>query len=320
MGYRRAQPAQDQLEVRHLRRGRRQHAGEVAACRSRRSSPACSRRWSTRTSRRSPRATRRCRRCCCSAAPICSSRACRRPGGITCESSGRSARSTLPDDRSPRRSSWCRTTRSTTRASAASRSAGRSAGRRHLPGTDQLRWWIEEGQHEQKAKEGAQGLVARTEDLKRLPRPATARPTASPLGRRENRQRLAERPPATAAGARRLRLRQHHREGRRALARQRSCSSAAMRCRRAIRSRTPRRSSAQMREAGFRDIGALALTGYGKDLLKDILGADVGDRRDRRARHRRPAFLPRRRRHLRRRRLRREDHDPPAGHGRRTSA
>ena len=31
----------------------------------------------------------------------------------------------------------------------------------------------------------------------------------------------------------------------------------------------------QIREAGFRRIGALALTGYGKDLLKDILGADV---------------------------------------------
>ena len=27
--------------------------------------------------------------------------------------------------------------------------------------------------------------------------------------------------------------------------------------------------------AGFEDVGALALTGYGKDLLKDVLGADV---------------------------------------------
>ena len=31
----------------------------------------------------------------------------------------------------------------------------------------------------------------------------------------------------------------------------------------------------QIREAGFTDVGALALTGYGKDLLKDIIGADV---------------------------------------------
>jgi predicted CoA-substrate-specific enzyme activase len=32
----------------------------------------------------------------------------------------------------------------------------------------------------------------------------------------------------------------------------------------------------QLRAAGFMDIGALALTGYGKDLLKDVIGADLG--------------------------------------------
>ena len=32
----------------------------------------------------------------------------------------------------------------------------------------------------------------------------------------------------------------------------------------------------QVREAGFTEVGGLALTGYGKDLLKDVLGADVG--------------------------------------------
>src|SRR5262249_60269983 len=31
----------------------------------------------------------------------------------------------------------------------------------------------------------------------------------------------------------------------------------------------------QVSEAGFTDVAALALTGYGKDLLKDVLGADV---------------------------------------------
>jgi hypothetical protein len=31
----------------------------------------------------------------------------------------------------------------------------------------------------------------------------------------------------------------------------------------------------QVREAGFTDVAGLALTGYGKDLLKDVLGADV---------------------------------------------
>ena len=32
----------------------------------------------------------------------------------------------------------------------------------------------------------------------------------------------------------------------------------------------------QIREEGFENIGALAITGYGKDLLKDIIGADLG--------------------------------------------
>jgi predicted CoA-substrate-specific enzyme activase len=32
----------------------------------------------------------------------------------------------------------------------------------------------------------------------------------------------------------------------------------------------------QLREAGFLNIGSLALTGYGKDLLKDVIGADMG--------------------------------------------
>ena len=31
----------------------------------------------------------------------------------------------------------------------------------------------------------------------------------------------------------------------------------------------------QVREAGYADVGGLALTGYGKDLLKDVVGADV---------------------------------------------
>src|SRR5260370_1941356 len=31
----------------------------------------------------------------------------------------------------------------------------------------------------------------------------------------------------------------------------------------------------QVREAGYRNVGGLALTGYGKDLLRDVVGADV---------------------------------------------
>ncbi len=32
----------------------------------------------------------------------------------------------------------------------------------------------------------------------------------------------------------------------------------------------------QIRAAGYENVGGLAVTGYGKDLLGDILGADVG--------------------------------------------
>jgi hypothetical protein len=32
----------------------------------------------------------------------------------------------------------------------------------------------------------------------------------------------------------------------------------------------------QLRRAGFEEVAALAVTGYGKDLLKDVIGADLG--------------------------------------------
>ncbi len=89
---------------------------------------------------------------------------------------------------------------------------------------------------------------------------------------------------------------------------------------RATPSRMRRRCFRQVREAGFTEVAGLALTGYGKDLLKDVLGADVavvetvahatGD----------AALLPGRGRHLRRGRHRRQDHDPSPGHGGRLPA
>ena len=83
------------------------------------------------------------------------------------------------------------------------------------------------------------------------------------------------RAPLRAAADRRLRLRQHDSQGRRAVRGRRAARSAATRCRAAIRSKTPETLFAQMRAAGITDIGALAVTGYGKDLLSDIVGADV---------------------------------------------
>ena len=72
----------------------------------------------------------------------------------------------LPEGRDPASLILVPTRRSTTRASAASRSAGtRPPGVGVYQGRDQLRWWIDEGQHEQKAKDGGKALVAGAADL-----------------------------------------------------------------------------------------------------------------------------------------------------------
>ena len=76
-------------------------------------------------------------------------------------------------------------------------------------------------------------------------------------------------------GADRLRLRLHHRQGGGALARARAALHLLRAVARAIRSRTRSRSSARCDEAGYTEVGGLALTGYGKDLLRDVVGADV---------------------------------------------
>ena len=55
-----------------------------------------------------------------------------------------------------------------------------------------------------------------------------------------------------------------------------SCCSAVTRCRTAIPIEDAKALFRQLREAGFAAIAALALTGYGKDLLKDVIGADLG--------------------------------------------
>jgi predicted CoA-substrate-specific enzyme activase len=131
-------------------------------------------------------------------------------------------------------------------------------------GRDKLAWWVETGQHEQKAKEGARGLVAGAGDLatfvsEYVKPPATgeARPahvgtvlvgcdfgstTAKAVVLSEDRELLF------------------------------SCY--------ALSKGNPIEDAQalfrQVREAGFADVGGLALTGYGKDLLKDVLGADLG--------------------------------------------
>jgi predicted CoA-substrate-specific enzyme activase len=142
-------------------------------------------------------------------------------------------------------------------------------------GTARLRWWIEQGQHELKAKEGTKGLIASDEDLEAFLKrygepnrgPHRSAPSTEPQAHRDG-MRVDE--PvligcdfgSTTAKAVVI------------------SPDAALRFSCYVLSKGNPIEDAkdllrQIREAGFPRIGALALTGYGKDLLKDILGADV---------------------------------------------
>jgi predicted CoA-substrate-specific enzyme activase len=132
-------------------------------------------------------------------------------------------------------------------------------------GTGKLCWWIEEGQHEQKAREGARGLVRDPAEHERFMR-CYGEPRAShaaPPPRRNDEpvtvgcdfgSTTAKAVVVSPAGE--------------LLA---SCYAQS-------NGNPIEDAKAIMREvrgAGFERIGAVGLTGYGKDLLKDIIGADV---------------------------------------------
>src|SRR2546427_2413423 len=131
-------------------------------------------------------------------------------------------------------------------------------------GRERLSWWVETGQHEQKAKEGGRALLAGADDLARFseqweawrarasaPRGAT---TAPVLVGCDFGSTTAK---AVVLSAERELLFSCY-----ALSKGNPIEDAQSLFR-------------QVSEAGFADVAALALTGYGKDLLKDVLGADV---------------------------------------------
>ena len=131
-------------------------------------------------------------------------------------------------------------------------------------GADKLTSWVEVGQHEQKAKEGARGLVAGEGDLATFvteyvrPTPAAAPRPAHVGGVLIGCDFGSTTAKAVVLSAERELLFSCY-----ALSRGNPIEDAQSLFR-------------QVRDAGFDDVGALALTGYGKDLLKDVLGADVG--------------------------------------------
>jgi len=131
-------------------------------------------------------------------------------------------------------------------------------------GADKLKWWVEIGQHEQKAKEGARGLIAGQGDLATFvseyvrPQsdgPARAAHVGSVLVGCDFGSTTAK--AVVLSDDRELLFSCY------ALSKGNPIEDAQSLFR-------------QVRDAGFTDVGGLALTGYGKDLLKDVLGADVG--------------------------------------------
>lgn len=132
-------------------------------------------------------------------------------------------------------------------------------------GTEKLRWWIEEGQHEQKAREGARGLASDPAELEHFlkcygePRTAVTTPGTA---RRADGAIVGCDFGSTTAKAVVLSP-----EG-----------SLLASCYTQSNGNPIEDAKALMREvrgAGFERVAALGVTGYGKDLLKDIVGADV---------------------------------------------
>ena len=134
-------------------------------------------------------------------------------------------------------------------------------------GRERLAWWVEEGQHQQKSKDGAKALVGQAGELATFVTRYAARPGGPP-------PRPAPTAPAapvlvgcdfgsTTAKAVVLSTDKELLFSCYALSKGNPIEDAQALFR-------------QVEAAGFCDVGALALTGYGKDLLKDVLGADIG--------------------------------------------
>jgi predicted CoA-substrate-specific enzyme activase len=131
-------------------------------------------------------------------------------------------------------------------------------------GRERLRWWVEQGQHEQKAKDGGKALVAGPDDLATF----AARWEA---WRAPAFVRMAERRGPVVLGcdfgsttAKAV-----------ALSQERELLFSCYALSKGNPIEDAQSLFRQVAEAGFDEVQGLALTGYGKDLLRDVLGADV---------------------------------------------
>ncbi len=136
-------------------------------------------------------------------------------------------------------------------------------------GRDKLKWWVDEGQHEQKAKDGGKALVAGADDLSTFvsqygARPAVAAVAAGGAGRATTATPVLLGCDFGSTTAKAV-----------ALSPERELLFSCYALSKGNPIEDAQSLFGQVREAGFTEVAGLALTGYGKDLLADVLGADV---------------------------------------------
>jgi predicted CoA-substrate-specific enzyme activase len=130
-------------------------------------------------------------------------------------------------------------------------------------GREKLAWWIEQGQWETKAKEGAGGLARDQHELDRFvaqysPRAKSAAPPSSTSAVLFGCDFGSTTAKAVVLSSERELLF--------------SCYAPSN----GNPIEDAKEIFRQLRRAGFAEVAALAVTGYGKDLLKDVIGADLG--------------------------------------------
>jgi predicted CoA-substrate-specific enzyme activase len=144
---------------------------------------------------------------------------------------------------------------------------GEADAKAHYAGTERLRWWIECGQHEQKAREGRSGLITGEQDLARFLHHYAQPQRSAPV--KENPAKPIGEPVVVGCDFGSTTAK--------AVVLSNACE-LLFTCYALSRGNPIEDARDLMRQiaaAGFRHIGGLALTGYGKDLLADIVGADV---------------------------------------------
>jgi predicted CoA-substrate-specific enzyme activase len=128
-------------------------------------------------------------------------------------------------------------------------------------GREKLAWWIEQGQWEAKAKEGAKGLVKSQDELEGFIARYSIR------GDRKHRTSSSEVLVGCDFGSTTAKAV--------VLSSERELLFSCYAQSNGNPIEDAKALSRQLRQAGFEKIAALALTGYGKDLLADVIGADL---------------------------------------------